>query len=166
MTSGLRQRLRRLLQAGSSNHEIALGLAVGVCVSFFPVYGPQLLACAAIVAVFRNLNRAAVFLGVQFSWLYPLVLYIDYRVGRLLLPGDYPALGLGELREGGLPHLARLVRELFPMLLLGSVVAGAAAALATYAVARALLALLRKERHPVEEPSPAAGGGRLEGRNT
>lgn len=145
MTASVRERLRGLLLSGSSNHEIALGLAVGVAVSFFPIYGPQMLACAAIIAVFRGLNKLAVFVGVQFSWLYPLVVYLDYFFGRLLVPGDHPAISIAEIREKGFAHLVALVKELFPMLLAGSVAAGALGAAVTYAVARLLLGKYRKE---------------------
>jgi uncharacterized protein (DUF2062 family) len=143
MMASLREKLRGLLQAGSSNHEIALGLAVGVGISFFPIYGPQMLACLALVVVFRKLNKLAVFLGVQLSWLYPLVVYADYQVGRLLVPGERRAISLAEIREKGFPYLVSLVKELFPVLLAGFVVAGAAAAVVTYLVTRALLAKYR-----------------------
>ncbi|MEJ2745203.1 MAG: DUF2062 domain-containing protein [bacterium] len=143
MTSSIRERLSGLLRGNSSNHEIALGLAVGVFVSFFPIYGPQMLACLAIVVIFRRLNKIAVFLGVQFSWLYPLVVYCDYQVGRLIMPGEHPAFQMSDFREKGFSHLLSLVKQLFPLLLAGSLVSGAVAALLTYAIA---MGLLRKYR--------------------
>ncbi|MEI6633918.1 MAG: DUF2062 domain-containing protein [Chlamydiota bacterium] len=149
--STLRGKCAALLNAHSSNHEIALGLAVGVCVSFFPVYGPQIPACLALVLVFRNLNKVAVLLGVQFSWLYPVVVYLDYRAGRLLIPGDYSSVSLpplAEIRARGIgflcARLATMVKELFPMMLAGSVLAGAAAGMLTYLLARWLLGAFRK----------------------
>lgn len=145
MTSSIRDKLSGLLRGNSSNREIALGLAVGVFVSFFPIYGPQMLACLAIVFVFRGLNKIAVFLGVQFSWLYPIVVYCDYQVGRLIMPGEHPAFLMSDFREKGFSHLVSMVKQLFPLLLAGSLVAGAAAGLLTYAIAMALLARYRRQ---------------------
>lgn len=152
MMSSLRGKCAALLSAHSSNHEIALGLAVGVCVSFFPVYGPQIPACLALVLIFRNLNKVAVLLGVQFSWLYPAVVWLDYQAGRLVMPGNHPALSLppmAEIREHGFgflcARLATMVKELFPMMLAGSVLAGTAAGALTYLVALLLLGRFRKK---------------------
>jgi len=139
MTVSMREKLSDLLRSHSSNHEIALGLAVGVSVSFFPIYGPQMLACLVIVLIFRRLNRIAVFLGVQFSWLYPLVVYVDYQVGRLIVPGEHPAIRLSDFQGEGLARVVSLVKQLFPLLLVGSLVAGAAAAVLTYLIATAFL---------------------------
>jgi uncharacterized protein (TIGR03546 family) len=141
----MREKLSRLLRSDSSNREIALGLAVGMFVSFFPIYGPQMLACLAIVLIFRRLNRIAVFLGVQFSWLYPLVVYCDYQVGRLIMPGEHPAFRMADFQGKGFAHVVSLVRQLFPLLLAGSLVAGALAAVLTYAIAAALLMRYRKQ---------------------
>ena len=161
MTGSLRERCRALLAANTSNHAIALGLAVGVCVSFFPVYGPQIPACLALLLIFRSLNKPAVLLGVQFSWLYPAVVWLDYRAGRMLVPGDYSWVvwpTLAEMRRQGFgavcARLAVTVRDLFPMMLAGSVAAGIAASACTYLAARALLNLFRKR--------PAPDGGRAE----
>ena len=137
-----------MLRSHSSNREIALGLAVGMFVSFFPIYGPQMLACLAIVFIFRRLNKIAVFLGVQFSWLYPLVVYCDYQVGRLIMPGEHPAFLMSDFREKGFSHRGSMFKQLFPRLLAGGLGAGAAAALLTYAIALALLKKYRKLRRP------------------
>lgn len=146
MTSSIREKLSGLLRSNSSNRGIALGLAVGVFVSFFPIYGPQMLVCLAIVFIFRRLNKIAVFLGVQFSWLYPLVVYCDYQVGRLIMPGEHPAFLMSDFREKGFSHLVEMVKQLFPLLLAGSLAAGAAAALLTYAIAMGLLKRYRNHR--------------------
>jgi len=150
--STLREKCASLLSANSSNHEIALGLAVGVCVSFFPVYGPQIPACLALVLIFKNLNKVAVLLGVQFSWLYPVVVWLDYQAGRLVWPGPHAALSLpsmAEIRARGFgflcTRLATMVKELLPMMLAGSVLAGAAAGALTYFIALLLLGKFRKK---------------------
>ena len=141
----MREKLSGLLRSHSSNHEIALGLAVGMFVSFFPIYGPQMLACLVIVLIFRRLNRIAVFIGVQFSWLYPLVVYCDYQVGRLIMPGEHPPISMSDFQGEGFAHVVALVKRLFPLLLAGSLVAGAIAAVLTYGVAMALLAKYRTQ---------------------
>ncbi len=143
MTASIREKLRSAFRSNSSNREIALGLAVGVFVSFFPIYGPQMVACLAIVMVFKRLNRVAVFLGVQLSWLYPLVVYCDYQVGRLIVPGEHPVFRMVDFREKGLAHAVSLVKQLFPLLLAGSLVAGVLAAALTYAITMALLSKYR-----------------------
>lgn len=132
------------MRGRSSNREIALGLSVGVFVSFFPIYGPQMLACLAIVFIFRRLNKIAVFIGVQFSWLYPLVVYCDYQMGRLIMPGEHPVFQMSDFRGKGFSYLVSLVRQLFPLLLVGSLVAGSVAALLTYAIAMWLLGKYRR----------------------
>lgn len=158
--STFRHRCAALLSAHTSNHEIALGLAVGVAVSFFPVYGPQIPACLLLVLIFRRLNKVAVLLGVQFSWLYPVVVWLDYQAGRMVWPGPHAALALppmAEIREKGFGHLcaqiAKMVKELFPMMLAGSIVAGVAAGAVTYLLAVTLLGIFRKP------PAPSGASG-------
>lgn len=148
-----------LLRANASNHAIALGLAVGVCVSFFPVWGPQIPACIALVLIFRKLNKPAVLIGVQFSWLYPVVVFLDYWAGRLVVPQDYSWVvwpTLAEMRAQGFgaacARLAVMVKDLLPMMLAGGVVAGIAAGVVTYLLAHSLLGAFRAR--------PPAGGGR------
>lgn len=149
MTAAMREKLRGLLSAHSSNHEIALGFAVGVLVSFFPVYGPQLLICLLLVVIFKRLNRVAVFIGVQLSWLYPFMLYLDYRVGRLFMRGNRPQLRFADFSGKGIAQLWEIFKELLPVICVGSAVAGAVAAALTYALTMALLARYRNKPAPM-----------------
>jgi len=139
------KKLGSVLKSHSSNHEIALALAVGVLVSFFPIYGPQMLICLLLVLVFKRLNKVAVFVGVQLSWIYPFMLYLDYQVGRLFVRGARPELRMADFCGKGIAQLWEMFKELFPVICVGSVVAGIAAALLTYGIAIALLAWCRKK---------------------
>lgn len=140
------KKLGSVLKSHSSNHEIALALAIGVLVGFFPIYGPQMLLCLLIVLVFKRLNKVAIFVGVQISWIYPFMLYLDYQVGRLFVPGAHPQLRMADFRGKGIAQLWELFKELFPTICVGSVVAGMAAAAFTYTITIALLQKYRK--HP------------------
>ena len=155
----LRERCAALLGARASNHQIALGLAVGVCVSFFPVYGPQIPFCLLLALVFRRLNKVAVLLGVQFSWLYPVVVWLDYHAGRMVWPGGAAGASLPSLAEmkaegfgRACLRLAALAKGLFPVMLAGSVVAGVAAGELAFMLALALLGLVRGRAGAGEGP--------------
>ncbi|MCX6356912.1 MAG: DUF2062 domain-containing protein [Candidatus Aureabacteria bacterium] len=140
----MREKLRGLLLSGdSSNHKIALSLAIGVLVSWCPVYGPQLLLCLLLVIVFKRLNKAAVFLGVQLSWLYPLMLFVDYDVGRRILPGAHPPMTPGDFRVAGFAAAWELLTRLLPVIAAGSVVMGIASGAVIYLAVIVLLAKCR-----------------------
>ena len=132
MKRSLREKLSSLLQTGASNRSIAFGIALGVFVSFSPLYGLQMIICLLLVLAFKRLNRVAVFLGVQLSWLYPPMLYLDYLVGRYMVPGRHLSLSMADFKQGGFAQIWELLKGLFPVLLAGSLVVGAIAGVLAY----------------------------------
>jgi uncharacterized protein (DUF2062 family) len=169
MKKSIRERARELLLSRASGREIALGFAVGVFFSFSPLYGLQMLLCLIVVLIFRRLNKLAVFLGVQLSWFYPPMLYLDYLAGRHIMPGVCPELDFdyfkrGVVRAGVMakelilallsadftgvdkPEFIKLwdfIIRLFPVLFVGSLVVGGISAVAAYLIA---IRLIRRYR--------------------
>jgi uncharacterized protein (DUF2062 family) len=139
----LRQRFHSLLVTGASNREIARDVAIGVFVSFSPLFGLQMLICLALVVIFKKLNKLAVFLGVQLSWFYPPMLYLDYVAGRALIGVPGAGLCLGDIKTGGVFKLWVVLKEYLPVLFVGSFVVGGIAAFITYTVLLRVLNLRR-----------------------
>lgn len=138
---------RRLAQENASPHEVALGVAVGIFVSFSPFYGFQTLICIGILLLFRNLNRLAVLAGVQASWFYPPMLYLNYLAGRWIVPGSHAAFQLSDFREGDIAGVWELIKELFPLVLAGSIVAGGIAGICAYCAVWSIFRLKRRGVH-------------------
>ncbi len=145
MKRSIKERIRKLLNTNASNREIALGIAVGVFVSFSPLYGLQMLLCLFLVLIFKRLNKVAVFIGVQLSWLYPPMLYLDYLAGRYLMPGNHPSLHIADFGEKGFKQLWELLKQLFPVLLVGSVLVGGIAGVIAYLTVMMLMRRYRRE---------------------
>lgn len=77
--------LRLVRQADSPQH-IALGVALGVWISFFPIIGTHTFIALALCWLFRASFLAA-FVGLFFGnpWTFPLIWALSYRVGTWLL---------------------------------------------------------------------------------
>jgi uncharacterized protein (DUF2062 family) len=154
--TALRDRLRAILQLDDPPPRIALALATGVFIGCTPFWGLQTVLSLAVAVVFR-LNRAATLTGtwLNLPWFAPFVYGAAVTVGTLVVPDP------GGLRDAWLefflahPESFRwddyvaLFRVLSAALLVGTLVVGGAAALATYAIA---LAILRTRRPPPGGP--------------
>lgn len=88
---GLRRWLRwvslsLLRQASSNPHTVALGVALGVWVSFFPVLGTHTIMVALLCWLLRA-NFLAALLGTWFGnpWTYPLMWAFSHHIGMRLL---------------------------------------------------------------------------------
>lgn len=142
---------------------VAAAIALGVGVGFSPFIGFHFVIALGLAFLFR-LNRLDAVLG-QFAgnpWTIPPIFAIGYRLGRALL-GDRarsaPPLNWSALAESDLRwvlHPIATVRAVFggpgflPRLeafLIGTTVLAVAFAIASYFVAKALLALFHR-RHP------------------
>jgi uncharacterized protein (DUF2062 family) len=124
-------RWRAAMRAVRSNspEAFALGAAIGVFVAFVPVPGLQVL-----VAVFLAwLCRASKLAAAAFVWVAnPLFFYVDYLVGRAMLPGHLGgrvATGFAWQDVGGV-----VAGRLFLPMLTGSLAIGFVAAGVTYLV--------------------------------
>ena len=81
----------RVLHVDDTPHRIALGVAIGIFVTWTPTIGFQMVL-TILLSLLVGANK---FVGVPFVWISnPLTMfpiyYPSYRLGRLLLGGDYP----------------------------------------------------------------------------
>ena len=115
---------------------IALALAVGVFISCTPTFGFQTLL-ALLVATVARLNRVAMVTGVWINlpWVTPFVYAGALKLGSLVLPDQTGMSGF------------------WLMLLVGTTIIGAAAAVVTYVVSYGALAWRRRKR--AREARPA-----------
>jgi uncharacterized protein (DUF2062 family) len=121
-------RFKILLQLDDAPWRIALALAIGVFISCTPTLGFQTLI-ALVVATVARLNRAATVAGVWLNlpW-FTLAIYAGaLKLGRLILP-DHSGVGGYSL-----------------MLLVGTTIIGAGAAIVTYFVSYGALSWRRRK---------------------
>jgi uncharacterized protein (DUF2062 family) len=82
----LKARLKELVSARSSPHEIALGFSIGTLISILPTPGFNFILGAIAVAVYRPVNKLAVFGAITFY--NPIVMipfyWASYQVGSLI----------------------------------------------------------------------------------
>ena len=127
MLRRLLDRARGVLQLDDPPWRIALALAVGVFISCTPTFGFQTLL-ALLVATLAHLNRAATVTGawLNLPWVAPFVYAGALKLGEFLLP-DRTGIG-----------------GFWQMLLLGTTIVGAGAAVVTYFVSFGALSWRRR----------------------
>lgn len=76
----------RAIRINASNYAVAAGLAFGASISFTPVLGFHIIQSFVLCFIFRA-NFLAAILGTIFGnpWTFPLLFFISYKVGWLLL---------------------------------------------------------------------------------
>jgi hypothetical protein len=159
-----RGRLRDLLHLDDSTRRLALSLAVGVFISFTPLYGLQTLLAIG-VAVVTRLNRAATVAGawLNLPWFAPLVYAGALHFGTLLVPDPSGTRGawltqmLTRPESIGWRDVPVLLDHVSLPLLVGTSVLGVAAGVVTYVIAFVLIA--RHRRSPGGSPPAAAHPG-------
>lgn len=76
--------LLKILHLHGSPHKVALGFALGCVINFIPTFGFAIPLAAFFAGLFR-LNIVAAIIGdIVLKPLFPLCLYLDYRIGHLL----------------------------------------------------------------------------------
>ena len=122
-------RLAALLPHDESPWRVALALAVGVFISFTPLWGVQTLL-ALLVATLTRLNRAVTVAGtwINLPWFAPFIYAGAVKLGAWLLPDLSGLAGVSA------------------WLLLGTTALGAAAAVLTWVVAFAVIRARRARR--------------------
>ena len=72
-----------------SSHEIALGLACGISISFTPFLGLHALLAITLAWVLRG-SMAAALIGTLFGnpWTFPFIWYFTYEIGKLFILGS------------------------------------------------------------------------------
>lgn len=132
----------RVLHVDDTPHRIALGVAIGIFVTWTPTIGLQMVLTIALA----TLLRANKFVGVPFVWISnPATLWLyypNYKVGRWMLPGDYPEPDFLKaiVLTGGWPERIRTfwetTSEILAPLWIGSIVVALVLGAITYVVIR------------------------------
>lgn len=141
----------RVLQLDDRPARVALALAVGVFISCTPFWGVQTLLSVTVATVFR-LNRLATVAGtwLNLPWFAPFVYAAALKIGTTVLPDPdgTRSAWLGSLIADPGRLSWRLVLELLPQislaLVIGTTIVGTIAAVATYVVARTVIAARRQ----------------------
>jgi uncharacterized protein (DUF2062 family) len=145
---------------------LALSLAVGVFISFTPLYGLQTVLAIG-VAVALRLNRAATVAGawLNLPWFAPMVYAGALRIGTLVVPdpagirGAWLAQILSQPGSLSWRDLPALLDSISVPLFVGTSVLGAVAGAVTYVVSFRLISRRRAERVPSpESPGPGYHG--------
>ena len=139
MLRRLLDRFRGLLQLDDAPWRIALSLAVGVFISCTPTFGFQTLL-ALLIATVARLNRAATVTGVWINlpWVTPFVYAGALKLGGVILPDQTGMSGF------------------WLMLLVGTTIIGATAAVVTYIVSYGALSWRRRKRMRAGAPPPVS----------
>ncbi|GAB5388810.1 MAG: hypothetical protein Alpg2KO_17780 [Alphaproteobacteria bacterium] len=129
---GSRYILFRLKRLPGTPESIAAGVAIGVAVSFTPFFGLHLLIAAAIAWVLRaNMMGALIGTAVGNPWTFPFFLWLEYRLGFLMLrmePSDVPE------DKFSFDGLLNMPQDELILLLLPTAVGGLMLSLAAYVV--------------------------------
>ena len=146
----LLERIRGLLLTDDPPWRIALAVAIGVFISCTPTFGFQTIIALA-VAWLARLNRAATVTGVWINlpWVTPFVYAGALKLGSVMLPD-----------ASGIPGF-------WQMLILGTTIVGAGAAIVTWVVCFSALSWRRRAmrgngRGEEEKPVEMAAGGKEE----
>ena len=150
------QMLVRMRQLEGNPHYIAMGMAVGIFVSITPIIPFQTLVAIALAFLVRG-SKSAAALG---TWLsnpltIPLVYYLNYKLGCLLL--GYQA-ALDEIAFDSFAQLMELGLEVTLAMLAGGVVIGAVLGVVAYFVTFRGFVLIRR-RSRQANPGSSAGSG-------
>ncbi|MAT16842.1 MAG: hypothetical protein CMJ46_16405 [Planctomyces sp.] len=159
--SSPRKLLRAILMLDDSRHSIALGTAIGVAFGMTPTVGIQMLlvfAFSLLTRPFFRFNVIAAMIAVYISnplTMVPLY-YFDYLVGSLFLEGEAPFSRFTEIlsNEENLnwwTQIYTLLVEFGWPLVLGSLILGTFAGLATYPFMMWLLKSFRHGRRTAPE---------------
>lgn len=144
----IKQLLQSLITAHTSPHEIALGIATGVFIGCTPLYGLHTILFIALAFLIRPANKLAMFIGTNISLppTVPLISWLGYSLGRLILNGDYPPISWSMLKNLSFKDFLNLY---YP-LLIGSLVVGFIAGCLFYLITYALIVFhrTRKKRRP------------------
>ena len=135
-----RELLYRLRTEGGSPNRLAGAVALGVFIGCTPFYGLHLALCI-VFAKLLGLNRALTYLAAHVSLpgVWPLLVFAELQIGRLLRGDDLLSIRPAEIRQLEL-------QQFFVDLLLGSAVVGAV--LAAGFGFFTLWAARRRQRHP------------------
>ena len=99
-----------------SSHEIAVGLACGISISFTPFLGLHALFAMTLAWILRG-SMAAAIIGTLFGnpWTFPFIWYLSYEVGKLFITNniDLDAMNLLPSLKDEMIVLFILVKNIF-----------------------------------------------------
>ena len=162
----------RVLHVDDTPHRIALGLAIGIFITWTPTMGLQMV----LTILLATLMRANKFVGVPFVWISNPVtavpLYgMNYFIGTCVLPGDYSlakftdsvshAVFAGGSWTEKIAAWWSATIDFFWPLWIGSIVMALALAVPTYVVTRWAVMHYREhahKKHPDDAPRDKASG--------
>lgn len=137
-------RIAHALKSHHSPHEIALGIAIGSFVGIIPIYGFQTAIVILLAFIIRRANKIAMLAAVSvfIPPVIPFVLWAEYNIGRLILRGGYPELGISLLKTVRWEDLL----DMFWVLLLGSAALGLAYSITMYFVSFYIASGIKRRR--------------------
>jgi uncharacterized protein (DUF2062 family) len=146
----LRPLLRLVLHVEDTPTRVAVAFAVGMFIAFFPLVGTHTALALALAFIFR-LNRVTVLAGsfMNNPWTIGPMLTAGTLVGCLLLDVSPTTLGTVDWSLTGRAFYASLVAGFRPLLwpfVVGNLVLGAVAGVASFFVVRAVLESRRSGR--------------------
>jgi hypothetical protein len=89
----------RLVRVRGQSERVARGFAAGLVVNFFPTFGFGVLISGAFARVLGGNVVAGVVGGATLNFVWPLLFYVNIRVGSLFLPSPIPVEDLDDVTE-------------------------------------------------------------------
>ncbi|GIX18218.1 MAG: hypothetical protein KatS3mg119_2404 [Rhodothalassiaceae bacterium] len=131
---------KRMLRLQASPHAVAVGVAVGVAISFTPLIGFHLLLAAAVAWALRgNVLAAWIATLVGNPWTFPFMWSASYMLGRVLLGHGAGPAGF-EIGRVLADPVATLAPVFWPTTLGGLLLGSAIGAAVYYPLCRAIAA--------------------------
>ena len=152
----------RVLHVDDTPHRIALGVAVGIFVTWTPTIGFQMI----LTLMLASLLRANKFVGIPFVWISnpltaPMIYWPNFELGHRLLGGNYHrpdfmkafqanGSGMLEVWVNRVRSFWEATWHAFAPLWLGSIVVGLVLGVLSYVAVHYAVVAYRKHRHHLE----------------
>jgi uncharacterized protein (TIGR03546 family) len=134
----------KLIHQHDSPHEIALGACLGAFIGVLPVYGLHTVLVILVALIVRPANKIAIFLGTNISLppTIPLITWVGYEIGRLILKGQYQPLSLMFFKD---LTFQKITSHYWP-LFLGSLILGVISAVIVYGLTFFVVKKIKERR--------------------
>lgn len=133
----------RIIRLDASAHSLAVGLALGVAISFTPFLGLHIITASLLCLFFRgHIVAAALATLVGNPWTFPFFFLLSAQVGSLILQRSVdprvPTWSWSALFDGPIEYLMKFY-SVFELLIIGSIPTAIVIALAIYFPTRKML---------------------------
>lgn len=98
-------RAMRLLRLRESRERIARGFSLGLIVNFMPSFGFGVLISGFVARVFGGNLAAGIAGGASLTFLWPLLFYLNMRVGAVFISSPVPIADLDDVTEEAIDAL-------------------------------------------------------------